>query len=355
MLLLKKTNTPKLLLILSQVVFWLLGLFDNYHSQNEMDSNHLINFVNACIIISTEILIIYWFIYGPFQKFKKDKNYLVLITKSLFILLTGTFTRLVLQDIDVLIRKGRHMKSFTLYVCGISHLADSGRVLLLFFSVAIIRNLYLSEKEKNRKEKEQLENELNFLKAQINPHFLFNAINSIYVLIDEDSKLASKTLLQFSGMLRYQLYDCSKAFMPLDREIQFLKDYVELQRLRINNTVSIDFEAINTDQEIGIAPFILIAFVENAFKHLSQFTNNSFITISIKLENKTLSFLVSNSYEPNEPSNNYKTEGGIGLPNVLRRLELLYKDKHKYLVSKTSNVYTTELILDLYEDELLIS
>ncbi|MEO6304232.1 MAG: histidine kinase [Bacteroidia bacterium] len=221
---------------------------------------------------------------------------------------------------------------------------------MIFFALYIIHDRYYSEKRANASEREKLINELNFLKAQLNPHFLFNAINSIYVLIDEDKKLASKTLLKFSALLRYQLYDCTQDWMPVEREFEFIKDYVDLEKMRNNDNLDVSFKFSDQTLNLQIAPFILLPFVENAFKHRSYNIQDNSVVITANFKDNFLVFSVTNSYD--EFKIKKDEGGGIGLLNVYRRLQLAYPDKHKIDVSKKEGKYKINLELQLYENAL---
>jgi len=195
--------------------------------------------------------------------------------------------------------------------------------------------------------KEKAEAELAFLKAQINPHFLFNSINSVYFLIDKKNTAARDALHRFSDMLRYQLYECNDHSIPIEKEIGYLKDYVALQQLRVNDTTSIEFNCDKEVKDFSIEPLLLIPFVENSFKHLSHFSNGhpNQIRINLARQNGSLLFSVYNTTEQKET----KEAGGIGLANVQKRLELLYPGKHHLEVKGKEGWYGVELKLSVYQ------
>jgi two-component system LytT family sensor kinase len=194
--------------------------------------------------------------------------------------------------------------------------------------------------------KANAEAELSFLKSQINPHFLFNSLNAVYFLIDKENNEARDSLHTFSEMLRYQLYDCNGDTTPIEKELAYLKDYIDLQKLRRNNNTEINFVCSGDLQGFSIAPLLLIPFVENAFKHLSHH-NNKPDTIDIALERKAgqLLFTVSNSTEMGSRRSELPAQGGIGLKNVQRRLELLYPDKHSLAIVPGIDNFMIELKL----------
>jgi len=193
--------------------------------------------------------------------------------------------------------------------------------------------------------KEKSETELKFLKSQINPHFLFNSLNSIYFLIDKQNTEARQTLLQFSDLLRYQLYECNAESIPIEKEIAYLQDYIRLQQLRKDNHYLVDMQLTNTNG-FQIAPLLLIPFVENAFKHVSHYHDReNFVRVKMENSDRNFHFHIENSKEDNQRSTEPK--GGIGLINVTRRLELLYPDKHELQIDNSNGVFKVDLQLEI--------
>lgn len=193
--------------------------------------------------------------------------------------------------------------------------------------------------------KEKAETELQFLKSQINPHFLFNSLNAIYFLIEKQNVEARQTLLQFSDLLRYQLYDCNAATIEIEKELAYLQDYVRLQQLRKDQQYEVKMQTEGEMKGFHITPLLLIPFVENAFKHISHDTaRKNFVHITMGRENGSFNFIVSNSKD-----NHRSTEprGGIGLANVKRRLELVYPGKHQLNVHNSEEVFTVDLQLKI--------
>lgn len=192
--------------------------------------------------------------------------------------------------------------------------------------------------------KENAVAELNFLKSQINPHFLFNSINSVYFLIDKENKEAREALHKFSTMLRYQLYETDGDRIPIEKEIGFLKDYVDLQKLRREEGYEVEFEQGEGLTGFSIEPLILIPFVENAFKHISHHGQSpNFIHILASRQNGNLNFSVTNSFEVKSAGK--EPYSGIGLQNVKRRLELLYPGQHVLDISQHDGIYKMNLSL----------
>ena len=221
-------------------------------------------------------------------------------------------------------------------------------LVILLAAVGLVFFLYFKQ-YKLKEKKEHLQSELDFLKAQLNPHFLFNSINNIYVLQSEDKDKASEVLLKFSELLRYQLYECNVATLPLSKEIQFVENYIEFEKLRYSNKILVNYQCTNNlAPDLTISPLLLQPFVENAFKHTPKNKNNlSRIDIRINVEGEHLLFEVSNTLAVSSPSG---LPGGIGLENVKKRLKLLYAGKHELLIQKTESEFKISLKLNLKHD-----
>lgn len=205
-----------------------------------------------------------------------------------------------------------------------------------------------SERRNAQLEKEKLEAELNYLKAQINPHFLFNAINNIYFMIMKDKELAADMLLKFSELLRYQLYECNTDYIPIDTELAYLRNYVDLEKVR-KEKVSVKFDG-ELNGNFKIAPLLLIPFVENAFKHVSVTAGkHNFIDITLKYEYPYFSFTVINS--KNTEHHAAARTGGIGIKNATRRLELLYPGKHELVTDAGGDNFRVHLKLNTAHED----
>ena len=211
----------------------------------------------------------------------------------------------------------------------------------------LIKDYLQSQRRLNEIAQEKAQTELKFLKSQINPHFLFNSLNSIYFLIDKQNIEARQTLLQFSDLLRYQLYDCNSDTIAIEKEVAYLQDYIRLQKLRKDTNYEVDVSIQKDIKGFQIVPLLLIPFVENAFKHISHHNNSrNFVHVDLAKSNGSFSFCVENSKE-NQMQNNLLLPGGIGLNNVKRRLELLYPDKHNLEIENNHDTFKVKLKLEI--------
>jgi len=196
--------------------------------------------------------------------------------------------------------------------------------------------------------KEKLETELNFLKSQVNPHFLFNTLNNIYSLARKKSDDTADVVVKLSKLLRFMLYETQLSQIEIQKEIYFLNDYIELEKIRYGNRLSIQFLHQTDNENAGILPLILVPFVENAFKHgASESTQEASILINLKLQNNQLSYIVENTFET---ESQLEIKEGIGLKNLRRQLELRYQN---FELSTQTQGKTFKAILLLHLNQTL--
>lgn len=205
----------------------------------------------------------------------------------------------------------------------------------------------LKQKEVEELRTSVKESELQFLKSQINPHFLFNNLNNMYSHAIEQSPKTPSIILELSSVLRYMLYDCKEDFVALNKEIEHLKNFTQLNELQIEDRGKVTFATEQIPSGYLIAPLILTVFIENAFKHsTASQSEDIFIDISIKIDvDGQLDFKCKNTYQAD--TNTEKLSNGIGLQNVKKRLQLLYPDAHKLVIRDTKNNYFVHLKMNL--------
>lgn len=207
--------------------------------------------------------------------------------------------------------------------------------------------LKLSKDSFIRRQQEK-EAELKLLKAQLNPHFLFNTLNNLYGLSVIKSDKLPNLMLKLSDLLRYSLYETSGVLVPLEKEIKYLENYIALEKIRLEDKTTINFEVSGNISSLKIAPMLCIVFVENAFKHLGILNDGtSFVSVKIKEHNNELFFSCENTIDNDETEhhNLEKGKSGIGLQNAKKRLSLLYADKHQLKIEKKTTTYVVNLKL----------
>jgi LytS/YehU family sensor histidine kinase len=215
--------------------------------------------------------------------------------------------------------------------------------------ILVISSAYSVTKLSRKKERdeelaisEKIQSEMKFLKSQINPHFLFNALNNIYSLTITGSADSSEMILKLSDMLRYILYECNESKVPIENEWKYIENFIEFQKLKSKEELNIRIEFNNAVPGALIAPMILIPFVENAFKHSKvEDTEKGWVNLSLNNNTEAIILQVDNSIP--EQVHNKDEVGGIGLKNVNRRLELAYEKSHDLIINHTPTKYSVIL------------
>ena len=216
----------------------------------------------------------------------------------------------------------------------------------------IVTDWFYYLREKQVLETETMQSELRFLKSQINPHFLFNTLNNLYALTLKKSDLAPEIVIKLSEMMRYMLYDCNEKRVLLSKEVAYLQNYLDLEKLRQGNSVSITFTVEGQISEQKIAPLLFIPFLENSFKHglNSYITNGGFVNVLLQVDQQTVHFSIENSKPEKVPiADPNRRSGGIGLVNVHRRLNLMYPNQYELKIDNNPKTYVVDLMIELEE------
>ena len=210
--------------------------------------------------------------------------------------------------------------------------------------ISFILAWYLSQKQKAELINQNQASELALLRSQINPHFLFNTLNNIYSLVYKKSENAPEAVMKLSSIMRYMLYDAVEEKVPLEKEIDYLRSFIELQELRLMNKKFVRFDIQGQVGGYTISPMVLIPFIENAFKHGSKQVKSPGIIVNLTVNDHMIIFTVTNYLAK---STTEKDEaGGIGVHNINRRLELIYPNKHRLEISKTADQFHIKLEID---------
>ena len=328
------------------VIFWVWVTISFAHELQGYTSRPFsISLELAVLTMLFAIASVYFTIYFLLPRYFSTGKYFKFACLTLLTILVSSVVLAYAENFFTILVVKKHPPGH-FYARVIGNAFDTTIKTFAFVAIFAVQNKIETDAKNKKLEKEQLEAELNFLKAQINPHFLFNSINNIYVLIEEDKKTAGETLLRFSELLRYQLYECSVAKMPLQKETDFIRNFIQLETLRLGEHIQVTSNFEPVADYFQIAPFILLPFVENAFKHVSQNENEiNSINIESSIHNGTFRLTVTNTYEEQlEPT---RLKGGIGLQNVKRRLELLYPEKYNLVLKKENKTHTVNLTLNV--------
>jgi len=220
--------------------------------------------------------------------------------------------------------------------------------LIVGFNMAIKLSFRWAKNEQERKdlEKEHLQSELNFLKHQISPHFFMNTLNNIHALIDIEKEDAKDAIIRLSKMMRHLLYDAESGKTSLKKEIEFIKTYLDLMKLRFSSKVNIQANFPEDTEDYEIPPLLFTSLLENAFKHGISYQQDSFIDVSITLKDDQLRFNIKNSRHEKKSANIEK--GGIGLSNLRKRLNLLYAENFELTISETATDFSVSLLIPVY-------
>jgi hypothetical protein len=342
--------------LLLHIAFWLVYLFQNIllifllnttRIQLSTDKNLLLSVEHSLVLLLPKLLFTYFILLVTLDKitregFRKKWTFysiLALIFALLF------YRGLLVFFIDPVIYGWAHDSNPFFYALGFPvALMDIGFVSGVAIAIKQIEQQLKRTKVEQLLAKEKLETELKYLRHQTNPHFLFNTLNNIYALARKKSGDTADAIMRLSKLLRFMLYDAAKPFITIRDEIKIMEDYIDLERMRYNERLTVSFlKNIDDDQEL-ISPLLLLPFVENAFKHgASESRFLSYIHIDMRLHDGLLKFMIKNTKE----NNNKEYPGAsIGLNNVKRQLELLYTE-HDLQVMNEDSLFLISLTINL--------
>lgn len=326
------------------IAFWLL-LFLVIFFANVSQEHFFLSFLISLIAVFFYAAVAYMDYFILFPKYLKDRKIVVHLITLLFIALLITPVRTLML---FLLAKG-NPEAQAAYASNQAYVVFTHFIAGLYTTIyLIIMDWLQQQREKKELENQTLQSELKFLKSQINPHFLFNTLNSLYALTLKKSDLAPEIVLRLSEMMRYMLYDCNEKEVKLDKEITYMENYLELEKLRHGDKIKIDVKIEGETHNDKIAPLLLIPFLENAFKHGAKDTSlPSFVRMNIEIKDHLLTMLIENSKSNLKPQATDKRSGGIGLVNVKRRMDILYPNNHTLKIEDLSNIYRINLSLNL--------
>jgi hypothetical protein len=227
----------------------------------------------------------------------------------------------------------------------LSYLGSSGLFLLVFvvsFASKILQQWFLAERQKEKAEKETLRTELSLLKSQVNPHFLFNTLNNIYAMAITESEHTADAVMKLSQIMRYILHEAEHETVPLQKDLEFLQRYIDLQKFRLSEKVTLDYRVQGDGQLLRIAPLLMIPFVENAFKYGVSTREKSHIGIDIRIRENVVTLYVENTKHALSAAATMDNTG-IGINNARRRLALLYPGRHELTISDDTARFVVSL------------
>lgn len=329
--------------------FWLLYFSFFFYQITFMRWNEEPDYTRSLFDATTQVIIMallsylnyfYWmprfFVHKNFSKYILELILPFLIVIPLHILLK----QYIYDDINE--RYNHYLHSVKFFT---THSFIALFIVAFVSLLKFVEDWFELEAKKKEIENEKLTAELRFLKAQVNPHFLFNTLNNLYYLATVNSPKTPDVIDKLSQMMRYMLYDSNHPKVSVTKEIDYMKNYIELEKLRLDGKVPIDFEITGNIETNQIVPLILITFLENAFKHgVSNSSKNAFVSVKIDISENICFYMVEN----NKMNTKVNLEAsGIGLQNVKRRLELSYPGKHTLNIMETDTTYKVKLNLNL--------
>ena len=341
--------------LLSHVSFWLLMLLSAPLTSSLEVKTLLEAFIFRSVAMPMKIIPTYFFVYYLVPKFFHTKKYFTFIV--LFFLSSILFTIIyrfnnvhiaeTLAGLDApkeslfqIIYEVRY--TFLFYFFRIYYAT------IVFILLKAFKDREVKKRQIDILEKEKTKAELNFLKAQIHPHFLFNTLNNLYVLTLEKSDEAPEVVAKLSEMLDYILYQCKDSKVLLSKEVELIQNYIALEKLRYGNRLQLTFDYPEETSQQMIAPLILISVIENAFKHgVSTTIEEGVINISLQIENNQLHFQVFNTKANDVQYDVMDYKKGIGVKNIKRQLELIYPNEHQLIIEEKPESYQVNLNITL--------
>lgn len=300
--------------------------------------------VRKLIILAFYILVVYINLGYLIPKYLSQKNFMTYCL--LLLVMVAVFTPIKVMLLSVTYEEVDPLEYLWM---------NQQYIFLLLFLIAgsstvikIISDWQKHQRDRKELETQRMQSEIKFLKSQINPHFLFNTLNSLYALTLKKSDNAPGIVIKLSEMMRYMLYECNERRVPLQKEVNYIQNYLDLEKLRQSGQSEIMFSVEGEVNNQMIAPLIFIPFLENSFKHgLNHQLGDGYVHVRMKvLENKLLLRII-NSKPLLKPQPSDKPSGGIGLVNVRRRLNLLYPNQYKLDIKDSDKEHIVELSLDL--------
>ena len=327
--------------ILLHILFWLFyvlffgsiyGKYGNDYKWYLFESLCMLPFVMCATYIT---------IYAVLPFYLKKRN--LILTVFLMVVLIFVITmseRISLRKINQLPITSDSLFGVTfLYL-----MLETNFMVAIAFAIKIIKKWKVQQEEKFEMEKIHLQSELNLLKAQLHPHFLFNTMNNLYALSLEESTKTSEGIAKISELLRSVLYECNDVEIALKKEIKLIENYIDLEKMRYGNRLGLNFEVDGPIDNVKIAPMLLYTFVENCFKHGSSTDpGNPFIKIKLQVNEDGLLFLAANSKNGNNKNGGFTKNGGIGLKNVQKRLDIIYTDRYDLNITDIQNRFEVSL------------
>jgi sensor histidine kinase YesM len=327
--------------ILLHLLFWIFIV--TYFAWGIGLQNPVQSFKNASFFLPGFIVLVYTLLYFLVPKYLLPRKFLYFFI-GLFVILAVCLLYINFAQLTfpgsfpsrgMKLAVGANVLPF-IHVAGIA------------LSIKLLTSLYQQKNQTLEAEKQKSEAELQCLKAQLHPHFLFNTLNNLYAHTLESSPRSPEIVMKLSELLRFMIYESKTPKIPLNREIQLIENYIALETYRYGDRLDLSVSISGDVGKFQIAPLLLLPFLENAFKHgTSMQLEQCWINLNLYLEGSVMYFKLVNSIEPEKENESPAKVGGLGLMNVSKRLGLLYKDRYNFIAKKMEEVFVVDLVLNL--------
>ncbi len=338
----KRINREALLKkVLLHALFWII-IVTYFAWGFGFNVSYKASFLNALFYLPGHMFIVYVLLYFLVPRYLMKKKYLHFFAGLLLTVACCTGYAMAMQ---LVLTASDSFKGFSM---------TTGRSILPFFhvggiaiSIKLLSYWYQQKQQTLEAHQQRVQAELELLKSQLHPHFLFNTLNNLYSYTLEQSPKAPEIVLKLAALLRFMIYESNRPYIPLEQEIALLQHYIDLEQLRYGDRLDISLVISNDANRYQIAPLLLLPFLENAFKHgTSMQIDQCWISLNLSITDNVMSFKLVNSMDKEQPIKDYET-GGVGLQNVKRRLDLLYSGQYKFETLMQEEVYVVNLEIKL--------
>jgi sensor histidine kinase YesM len=332
--------------LLQHVIFWLAHLVFYATLYGSFEENYQQTFIEELLYLPVKIVFTYLVMYYLLPKFLLKGYYAGFVVLALsFSLLAGIAQRYLAFNFDYPMYWPESLQDpFFFFPKIIKMIVAIYPVTFVAVAIKLLKYWYANQQEQQVLTQEKLKAELNFLKTQIHPHFLFNTLNNLYALTLKKSEMAPEMVLKLSELINYMLYECKEDEVPLAKEIRFIRNYIDIEKMRYGEKLEVDIQVNGNAEARRIAPLMILPFVENCFKHgASEELEHSWVKIDISILPERLVIKVENN---KVQGNNKGKHEGIGIHNVKRRLALIYPNRHDLKILNGTETFLVILTIN---------
>ena len=342
----KNQQARLLRLFLFHAGFWAAYLLFNGIAWNAFDGSYMTSSLQGLLFLPVKMIIVYLNFYWLLPYYLFRKKYFIYVVLLSAMIIAGSLQQHLLLQLSGVHNTYDRRPGNGMFNILLQHAVPINSIVFFTTMIRLIQQWYKQERRSALLEKEQMRNELSFLKSQVQPHFLFNTLNNLYALTLKQSAEAPLVVLKLSELLSYTLYEAGAGRVLLEREVSYIRSYIDIERLRYGDDMAISLNISGNLAGVTIEPMLLLPFIENCFKHGAGLRlGSAWISIAVNVKGGMLVFKAENSKSPVPGSQDQG--GGIGLRNVKRRLDLLYQDRYQLEITDESEYFSIDLKLRL--------